>query len=101
MWRSPRSRPCPLQFSAQCELVVPTDSSASSQLQGTSLKCFWSCQELIRTLRAAGSRNSGATMDKSREKRLGWDLQSPGTGERDKICIGFLTGQRPCASSGY
>lgn len=37
-WRSPRTRPCPLQFSAQCELDVPTDSCAPSQLQGISLK---------------------------------------------------------------
>lgn len=38
---------------------------------------------------------------RTRAERMGWDLQSPGRGERDKICIGFLTGQRPRASSGY
>lgn len=37
-WRSPRTRPCPLQFSAQRELDVPTDSSAPSQLQGIGLR---------------------------------------------------------------
>lgn len=42
-WRSPRTRPCPLQLSAQYELGVPTVSPAPAQLQG--LKCFWSCQE--------------------------------------------------------
>lgn len=47
------------------------------------------------TLRAAGSRNS-AIRDKSRENRLGWDLQSPGRGERDKICIGFNRAKTLC-----
>lgn len=37
-WRSPRTRPCPLQFSAQYELGAPTVSSAPSQLQSTGLK---------------------------------------------------------------
>lgn len=42
-----------------------------------------------------GSRNS-AIRDKSRVNRLGWDLQSPGRGERDKICIGFNRAKTLC-----
>lgn len=97
-WRSPRTRPCPLQFSAQYELGAPTVSSAPSQLQSTGLKMLLE----LPGMKLDPERGQGAGItDKSRENGLGWDLQSPGTGERDKICIGFLTGQRPCASSGY
>lgn len=49
-----------------------------------------------------GSREQKLRSNQGQEQReLGWDLQSPERGKRDKICIGFLTGQRLCASSGY
>lgn len=59
------------------------------------VRCFWSCWRWSWTLRAAGSRNS-AIRDGSRENSLGWDLQSPGRGERDKICIGFNRAKTLC-----
>lgn len=99
--RSPRTRPCPLQFSVQYELGVPTVSSALSQLQGTGLKMLLELPGM--KLDPEGSREQELRSNHSQEQReqLGWDLQSPGRGKRDKICIGFLTGQRPCASLWY
>lgn len=76
-WGSPRTRPCPLQLSAQYELGAPTVSSAPSQLQSTGLKMLLELPGM--KLDAEGSREQES---QTRAERTGWAgiCRAPGEG---------------------
>lgn len=88
-WRSPRTRPCLLQFSAQLlqhelEGVFPPSQPSSTpppaQLQGTSLEMLSELLEI--KLDPESSRQWELVMGKSTENGMGWDLESPRGEER-------------------
>lgn len=81
-WRSPRTRPCPLQCSAQYELGVPTVSSVLSQLQGTGLKML--LELLGMKLDPEGSREQELRSNHGQEQREQAGLGSAEPREREE-----------------